>query len=231
VRDQGIGIAPQVLPHIFELFVQADESLARSRGGMGIGLTLVKRLVELHGGRVVAKSDGLGRGTEFVLNLPLTSRRTEPVVALPGMKTAPTQRCSILLIEDNHDAADSLSAFLVESGHEVTLANDGIAGLHKATGGTYDVAIIDIGLPGMDGYEIAERIRSEARHPTVLIALTGYGGSEQRRRAHGAGIHRHLVKPVDPDLLLQVVSQACQDRRSDQPAGSFTTASQKPSMA
>ena len=209
VRDEGIGMEAQVLPHIFELFTQADESLARTRGGMGIGLTLVKRLVELHDGRIAAESKGLGRGSQFDVYLPLTARRTEPVVVPLEAAPRATRGCSILLVEDNFDSGDCMRELLEDAGHQVVLATDGLSGLRKATAEHFDVGILDIGLPGIDGYELAERIRSHARHRIFLIALTGYGGPEQRRRALGAGFDRHLVKPVDTDLLLQVVNEGC----------------------
>ena len=211
VRDSGIGMKAELVPHVFELFVQADDSLARSRGGMGIGLTLVQRLVILHGGTIEARSEGLGHGSEFEIWLPLTSRRPEPVAppSEPQMKQART--CSILLVEDNEDAREMLASFLVEAGHDVAFAADGVTGVQKAITEKHDVAIVDIGLPGLDGYEVAERIRAQVRRRIRLIALTGYGGTEPRRRALGAGFDRHLVKPIDPDLLLQVVNEVCEE--------------------
>ena len=210
VRDQGIGIEPSVLPHVFELFVQADHSLERTRGGMGIGLTLVRRLVELHGGQVRARSDGLGHGSEFEVTLPLTATPPldEPPVQLARVARAPSQR-SILVVEDNADAREMLQAVLEVAGHKVEVARDGLTGVERALAGAHDLAIVDIGLPGLNGYEVAQRIRAGmdgARRPLYLIALTGYGGREQRDRAIGAGFDVHIVKPVNPDTLLRLIS-------------------------
>jgi two-component system, sensor histidine kinase len=219
VRDEGIGIEPSVMPHVFELFVQADHSLERTRGGMGIGLTLVKRLVELHGGEVIARSAGLGKGSEFELRLPLS--------AAPSLSPSPSRSSvdpwsrieragagepaprSILLVEDNADAREMLQAVLEVAGHKVEVARDGLTGVERALAGAHDLAIVDIGLPGLNGYEVAQRIRAArngAGRPLYLIALTGYGGNDQRDRAIGAGFDVHLVKPINPDALLRLIS-------------------------
>ena len=209
VKDAGMGIAPNVLPHVFELFVQADESLERARGGMGIGLTLVKRLVEMHGGKVKAASEGLGKGAEFEVRLPLIDShgaarpaRPTPSVALTTGKV-PRR---ILIVEDNQDARDTLQAFLEVEGHQVSTAPDGVRGLELALSGNFELAIVDVGLPGLNGFEVAERVRASHRMEKLhLVALTGYGGSEQRVRAIKAGFDLHLVKPVDLETLLQVI--------------------------
>ena len=209
VRDQGIGIEPALLPHVFELFVQADHSLERTRGGMGIGLTLVKRLVELHGGQVAARSDGLGQGSELELQLPLTAAPVTEAPAPIERRARPPAPRSILVVEDNTDAREMLQAVREVAGHRVEVARDGLGGVERALAGRHDVAIVDIGLPGLNGYEVAQRIRAgmlgRAGRPLYLVALTGYGGREQRDRALGAGFDIHIVKPVDPDTLLRLI--------------------------
>lgn len=210
VRDEGIGIEPSVMPHVFELFVQADHSLERTRGGMGIGLTLVKRLVELHGGEVRARSAGLGLGSEFELLFPLSvAPSPSPIDLRAPIERVDTTPRSILVIEDNSDAREMLQAMLEVAGHKVEVARDGVTGVERALAGNHDLAIVDIGLPGLNGYEVAERIRAgiDGRRPRLyLIALTGYGGNEQRDRALGAGFDVHLVKPINPDTLLRLIS-------------------------
>jgi CheY-like chemotaxis protein len=210
VRDDGIGIGQEMLPRVFDLFAQADRSLERSQGGLGIGLTLVKRLVEMHGGRVEVHSDGLGHGSEFVVRLPATAK--EP--AVPAARSDPNNLSEtaspvgrrILVVDDNADAAVSLSMFLRLKGHEVQVAHDGTAGLAAASSYRPDVAFLDIGMPGMDGYELARRIRLDPDLKSVaLVALTGWGQEEDRRRSSEAGFDHHLVKPVDPDDLRQLL--------------------------
>jgi two-component system, sensor histidine kinase len=210
ITDEGIGIEPSVLPHVFELFVQADHSLERTRGGMGIGLTLVKRLIELHGGEVRASSEGLGRGSRFDIWLPLSSAPPmQPVPRIARVRAdEPSTRRSILVVEDNADAREMLQAVLEVAGHDVEVARDGLTGVERALAGRHDLAIVDIGLPGLNGYEVAQRIRAGMngrRPPLFLIALTGYGGPEQRDRAIGAGFDVHVVKPVNPEALLRLI--------------------------
>jgi signal transduction histidine kinase len=210
VRDEGLGIEPSVLPHIFELFMQADHSLERTRGGMGIGLTLVKRMVELHGGTALARSDGLGKGSEFELRMPLSSSPiVDETARIERAPRVPAKR-SILVVEDNTDAREMLQAVLEVAGHRVEVARDGVTGVERALAGSHDLAIVDIGLPGLNGYEVAQRIRAglPGKRPLFLIALTGYGGSEQRARAIGAGFDMHIVKPVNPDTLLRLISDS-----------------------
>ena len=213
VRDQGIGIEPSVMPHVFELFVQANHSLERTRGGMGIGLTLVKRLVELHGGEVLARSEGLGKGSEFELRLPLSAAPSpsplDPRRRIERVDNRVPASRSILVVEDNTDAREMLQAVLEVAGHKVEVARDGVTGVERALAGTHDLAIVDIGLPGLNGYEVAQRIRAArdgSRPALYLIALTGYGGNDQRDRAIGAGFDVHLVKPINPDALLRLIS-------------------------
>jgi two-component system, sensor histidine kinase len=200
IRDTGIGIPSHKLPDIFELFIQADESLERSRGGLGIGLTLVRNLVELHGGTIGATSDGPGQGSEFVVKLPLC-----PAVPLlsgkPPLSTASARHRRILLVEDNSDARQALKDLLELWGHQVQVAQNGMEGVALALEIHPDLALVDIGLPGLDGYRVAEELRARAGRNIRLVAITGYGGPEDRSRAHQAGFDHHMVKPVKPDEL------------------------------
>jgi PAS domain S-box-containing protein len=214
VRDTGIGIAPDVLPHVFELFVQADHASNKSQGGLGIGLTLVKNLVEMHGGNVEAHSDGLGEGAEFVVRLPLLAgQRPEPSAEADGERqdgAAPGHR--LLVVDDNRDAALSLAMLLRLQGHEVHVAHDGPSALEVAKSLRPALVFLDIGMPGMDGYEAARRLRqTPGFEKTVLAALTGWGQREDRRRSAEAGFDHHLVKPPDPkaveDLLASLPKQ------------------------
>jgi PAS domain S-box-containing protein len=198
IRDTGIGISAEMLPRIFELFVQGDQSLAHTSGGLGIGLTLVHRLVQLHHGRLEAHSDGPGRGSEFTIRLPRSPRAPAPVAA-----TAPA-RCpvsTVLLIEDNADARQSLRSLLEREGHRVDDACDGPSGLASAEATQPEIVLIDIGLPGMDGYEVARSIRAQRGTEPILIAITGYGRADDRRRSLEAGFDAHLTKPVSPEQL------------------------------
>jgi signal transduction histidine kinase/integral membrane sensor domain MASE1/CheY-like chemotaxis protein len=207
VRDDGIGIAPELLPRVFDLFVQADRSLDRSKGGLGLGLTLVKRLVELHGGVVSAHSDGPDRGSEFTVELPLATgeRAGRADVAAPAGPYA--QR--VLIVEDYVDAREGLELLLAAMGHAVQVASDGAEGLAVLRRWRPDVAIIDIGLPGLDGYSVARAVRAEPELDGVrLVALTGYGGDDDRAQAVSAGFQMHLVKPVTPEALSRVLDQA-----------------------
>jgi two-component system CheB/CheR fusion protein len=206
VADTGIGIAPELLPRIFELFTQGERGLERAQGGLGIGLTLVKRLVEQHGGEVTAVSEGVGRGARFVVRLsripaPATPP-PEPVVATER----PAGRRRILVIEDNADARESLRTVLELAGHEVYEADSGPSGIDTALQLRPDVTFVDIGLPGVDGYEVARRLRASAETRLRLVALSGYGQPDDRRRADEAGFDAHLVKPVHPAVLLRVIA-------------------------
>ena len=210
IQDTGVGMAEDVLPRIFELFVQGDQSLAHTSGGLGIGLTLVHRLVTLHHGRVQAHSDGPGRGSLFTIALPLseTSAGCAPVVAVPARGPA----AAVLLIEDNADARQSLRTLLEREGHRVDEAADGASGLARAEATEPDIVLIDIGLPGMDGYEVARRIRARRGAIPILVAITGYGQADDRRRSLEAGFDAHLTKPVFPDHLCQVLATLAGDR-------------------
>jgi len=203
VRDSGVGIPPDMLPRVFDLFMQVSPSLARSEGGLGIGLTLVRTLVELHGGSVSAHSAGPGQGSEFVVRLPLAA----PMEATaPAPPSAPSPTRQMLIVEDNGDARDMLRICLELEGHRVDTAADGIRGVEAALAKRPEIALIDIGLPGLDGYEVARRIRQTLGHGITLIALTGYGQGQDRRRASEAGFDAHLVKPVDPEDLSRMLA-------------------------
>jgi CheY-like chemotaxis protein/anti-sigma regulatory factor (Ser/Thr protein kinase) len=206
VEDSGVGISPELLPRVFDLFVQGEREPDRAQGGLGVGLTLVRRLTELHGGRVEAASEGPGRGSVFTLRLPLAAAPPATATSLGGSMTSSVPR-RVLMIEDYADARDSLRALLELSGHEVREAADGRTGVELALRLQPDVVLIDIGLPGLDGYDVARRIRSAPQgHRMVLAAVTGYGQPEDRRRAEEAGFDAHLVKPVDPDQLTELLA-------------------------
>jgi signal transduction histidine kinase/ActR/RegA family two-component response regulator len=206
VRDTGLGLAPELLPRVFDLFVQGDAGIDRTRGGLGIGLTLVRALVELHGGRIKATSPGVGLGCEFVVRLPALPGTMTEAPTEPERASEPGRRLRILVVEDNHDAAESLTAMLELWGHEVRVAYDGAAALQLAETATPDVILSDLGLPGMDGYELARQLRARPAFGRVLlVALSGYGRDEDRRAAADAGFDHHLVKPPDLKTLLQLI--------------------------
>jgi PAS domain S-box-containing protein len=199
VSDSGVGMSPELLPRIFDLFVQGDQPPERASGGLGIGLTLVRQLVELHDGRVEARSAGPGQGSVFTIRLPVAPTT---VSHDGGSRQAGVAPCRILIVEDNADARDMLLALLTLDRHEVVTAADGPAGVDAALRLRPDVALVDIGLPGLNGYEVARRIRAtESGRAIKLIALTGYGQSEDMRQAREAGFDLHLVKPVEPTRL------------------------------
>jgi CheY-like chemotaxis protein len=214
VQDNGMGIPADLLPHIFGLFTQGDRSLARSEGGLGVGLTLVKELVEMHGGRVEASSDGSGKGSAFVVRLPIL--QGEPLIQESEPDLCPTRpedgACPprrVLVVDDSRDAVESLSLLLQLEGHEVQAAGDGPSALEAARDFQPQVVFLDIGLPGMDGYEVARRLREQpSLDSAVLVALTGYGQDDGRRRAREAGFDAHLVKPADPEALHRLLAEA-----------------------
>jgi PAS domain S-box-containing protein len=208
VRDTGIGIAPELLPRIFDLFAQADRSLDRSYGGLGIGLTLVRRLVEMHRGRVDAHSAGLGRGSEFTIHLPVLLSPAKPSQS-PLIQAAkePDQVWRVLVVDDNVDSADSTAMLLRMSGHEVSVAYSAESALETAVEHQPNLILLDIGLPEMDGYQVARRLRDAPQLKDVrIIALTGYGQYSDRQRSHEAGFDYHLVKPVRHEELEEVLS-------------------------
>jgi signal transduction histidine kinase/ActR/RegA family two-component response regulator len=218
VRDTGIGLAPEMLQTIFEPFSQVESSRQHSEGGLGLGLPLVRSLVEMHGGRVEAVSDGTGRGSEFVVRLPLLAedRRTAPSrrQAPPRLirrQAAEAGGVHILIVEDNEDGRESLRELLELWGHHVSVAGNGPEGVEMAFSIRPEVALIDIGLPGLDGNEVARRIRELLSGDDIaLIAMTGYGQPEDRRRALQAGFDRYLIKPVDPAELSRLLGEARQ---------------------
>lgn len=207
VRDSGVGIAAELLPHVFDLFTQADRSLDRSQGGLGIGLTLVRLLVDLHGGSVAVQSDGVGRGSLFTVRLPLAESLEEGAAKVPLESTGAgrdgTRR--ILLVEDNVDSAEMLSVMLSLHGFATEMAHDGDAALKVAATFVPHVVCCDIGLPRMDGYEVARRMRGLLPPASVLIAISGYGQEHDRARSAGAGFDHHLTKPVEPAVLLALL--------------------------
>ena len=207
VRDNGIGIVADDLPEVFHLFSQADRSLDRSQGGLGIGLALVKNLVELHGGRVIAKSDGLGQGSEFILHIP-TAAETDPIDAVRHEEEqAAHSRQRILVVDDNEDSANSLAKLLEFEGHNVEIAYGARRALDCAEVFQPDVVVLDIGLPEMDGYEVAAVLRAKKEtQAATLIALTGYGQEKDRERAKQAGFDHHFVKPLDTAKLIGILT-------------------------
>ena len=199
VVDSGIGLPAALLPRVFDLFVQGERGIERASGGLGVGLTLVRRLVELHGGHVRAESDGPGRGSVFTVRLP---RVSPPAPDAPAVRDTPVSARSVLVVEDNDDAREMLRYLLKLGGHEVHEAADGMAAVEAALDLRPDVAIVDVGLPGLDGYEVARRLRlAPGGDRFMLIALTGYGQPEDRARAAQAGFDAFLVKPVDLEQL------------------------------
>jgi CheY-like chemotaxis protein len=208
VRDTGIGIAAEQLPHIYQMFSQVDSSLERSQGGLGIGLTLVKRLVELHGGTIEARSEGPGKGSEFVVRLPVAVAAAGPQ---PGGGTAepaaPKSSLRILVVDDHRDAAYSLAKLLRLMGNDTRTAYDGQEGVAVAAEFRPDVMLLDIGLPKLNGYEACRRIREQPwGKQVVLVAVTGWGQEDDRRRSREAEFDHHMVKPVDPDELMKLLA-------------------------
>ncbi|HUG93426.1 MAG TPA: ATP-binding protein, partial [Planctomycetaceae bacterium] len=215
VRDTGVGIAPDQLRRIFDMFVQVDSSLERSVGGLGIGLTLVKSLVELHGGTVEVHSAGIGEGSEFLVRLPIVTETPEPQPPTPaggeptaiGEPAAATSR-RILVVDDNRDSAESLALLLNLSGHETQTAYDGLETIEAASTFRPDVVLLDIGMPRLNGYEAARRIREQPwGQDMLLVALTGWGQEEDRKKSREAGFDGHLVKPVDYDALGKLLAE------------------------
>jgi PAS domain S-box-containing protein len=206
VTDNGLGIPPDLLPRIFDLFVQSERTLDRSQGGLGIGLSVVKRLIEMHGGEVAARSDGAGHGAIFEIRLPLIER---PHVSPTGESPPHIAPRRILIVDDNIDAADTLALLLAIEGHDTRVAYESAAALAVARNFQPDIILLDIGLPGMNGYEVAQAMRSFPDLSGVrLIALTGYGKSEDQQRTKAAGFDDHLVKPVDAASLAEALSHA-----------------------
>ncbi|HEX9945131.1 MAG TPA: PAS domain-containing protein [Thermoanaerobaculia bacterium] len=213
VRDDGIGVPAEMLSRIFELFAQVDTSLERAQGGLGIGLTIARSLVEMHGGRIEAASGGLGRGSEFTVRLPLASAEVpHPSPHEPDAAERAAAGLRILVVDDNEDSAESLAVWLRLIGHDARTAHDGPRALEMAMEFHPEVVLLDIGMPGMNGYDVARRLRQEpATQKAMIVAMTGWGQEEDRRRSQEAGFDRHLVKPVDPkglnDLLARIAAR------------------------
>jgi CheY-like chemotaxis protein/two-component sensor histidine kinase len=228
VRDNGIGIPPEMLSSVFDLFTQVDHSLDRAQGGLGLGLTLVRSMVEMHGGSVAASSEGLGRGSEFIVRLPawqaVQTTGVEVVaeglpsggITEPAGRPAPPGR-KVLVVDDNVTWAQSLAMLLTLEGHEAQVVHDGPTALKAVSEKPHDVVFMDIGLPEMSGYDVARRIREQ---PTLgkimLVAITGYAEDEARKRSREAGFDYHLVKPVDPDSILALLASLEWSDDSDQ---------------
>jgi signal transduction histidine kinase/CheY-like chemotaxis protein len=213
VIDDGLGISPDLLPQIFEPFVQGERTLDRSQGGLGVGLTLVRRLVEMHSGSVKAFSDGPGQGSTFIIRLPsIAPPRAEALSPAEHPKPAPRR---VLLIEDNRDARETFRMMLELAGHQVLEAEEGREGLELLKTELPDIAVIDVGLPGLDGYQIASSFRKEpTSNQVMLVALTGYGTPEARERSRAAGFDHHLIKPIDPDVLRDLMVEKLPPRPS-----------------
>jgi signal transduction histidine kinase/ActR/RegA family two-component response regulator len=206
ITDTGIGISPETLPRLFEMFMQVAPGASRSQGGLGIGLTLVKNLVEMHGGSVEARSAGLGQGSEFIVRLP-SATPLEAAATTPARCEAPSDApLRILVVDDNVDAANSLALLLKLRGHDVRVAFSGAEALEAASADQPDLAFLDIGMPEMDGYEVARRLRSGWGSSLTLVAVTGWGTDRDRERSRAAGFDHHLTKPVDAAALEAVIT-------------------------
>lgn len=208
VEDTGIGIAPEMQPQVFELFAQAPAALGRALGGLGIGLTLVRTLVELHGGQVSAHSAGPGCGSTFCVTLPVVTPAIQSYKAHAEVPDATAdQGLRILIVDDNRDAADSMAELLKTMGHQVEIAYDGTGALRSEGTSSVDLVFLDIGLPDLDGYELARRLKPRANPDARFIALTGYGDGDVKRRSHQAGFDRHVVKPLSAELLESLITE------------------------
>jgi CheY-like chemotaxis protein len=206
VQDNGIGIPAQLLPTVFDIFTQVDSHRERSQSGLGIGLSIVKRLVEMHGGSVRAASDGPGKGSEFTIRLPIaTPSDSSPALEVAPAPPQPGRR--VLVVDDNHDAAATMAKVLRLMGNECQTAHDGLAALEVAAQFRPDVILLDIGMPHLDGYDTARRIRQQAwGQGVLLIALTGWGQDHDRQKSHDAGFDQHVVKPIGPAALRQLLA-------------------------
>ena len=204
VKDTGVGIAPSMLPRIFDMFTQVGRSLEQSEGGLGIGLSLAKRLVEMHGGTIEACSEGLGKGSEFIVTLPVFAATAlqDPKLSTKSAVAEGLSKHRILIADDNLDVTETFQVMLQILGHEVETAHDGIEALGKAEQFRPNVIVLDIGMPKLNGYDTARRIRQKPwSRNVVLIAITGWGNDKDKRQSEEAGFNFHLVKPVDPMAL------------------------------
>src|SRR6266567_8299662 len=207
VKDTGIGMSADLIPRVFDLFVQGERALDRTEGGLGIGLTLVKRLAELHGGNITALSGGLGHGSEFVVRLPALAQKPKTSgAAFVAHPLQPRERRRVLVVDDNRDSADTMAALLNAWGHDVRTLYDGQSVVSIAAEYQPDIVLLDIGLPKINGYDLARQLRTTADlRPVILVAFTGYGQDEDRRRAREAGFDYHLVKPLEPAALEKII--------------------------
>jgi CheY-like chemotaxis protein len=210
VTDTGIGLAPDETERVFEMFMQVGPPLERAQGGLGIGLTLVRRIVEMHGGTVTARSEGPGRGSAFEVRLPAVAATPAARPAAPEVVAEMERPCRVLVVDDNVDAAATLGMLLQLRGCEVEVAHDGVDAVAKAEAGRPDVVLLDIGMPRMNGYDACRAIRRQpwGKGP-VVVALTGWGQDDDRQRSHEAGFDAHLVKPVDLAAVLPLLDRAC----------------------
>jgi len=209
VHDHGIGLTQQQIDEVFELFAQVDTSIERARGGLGIGLTLVKQLVEMHGGTIRVDSPGLGQGSEFVVTLPLREIVSEPMpVAAPTLHRTRAGARRILVLDDNRDAADTLAMMLELLGHEVSRLYDPHEAIEEVERFDPDLVCLDIGMPSLSGYDLARQLRVQPRGDSrVLVAVTGWGQPDDRRRTAEAGFDHHLVKPPDLDIVRTICEE------------------------
>ncbi len=220
VHDDGVGIEPSLLPHVFDLFVQGRQAIDRPHGGLGLGLSIAKNLIEMHGGSLRVQSDGIGRGCVFTLGLELLSKAKDESSprSAPVLRTRVARK--VLVVDDNRDAADSFAEFLQTAGHRTYVTYDGLSALAAAMEFRPDVAVLDLGLPVMDGHELARRmVKLLPDNPPILVAITGYGDQMDRRRSRESGFHRHLLKPVDPGELRDLIENLYAKPRLDSVAG------------
>jgi len=207
VRDTGVGIGPDLLPQVFDLFTQAKRTLDRSQGGLGVGLTVVRKLVEMHGGTTEAHSSGLGQGSEFIVRLPVLRSPLRQTTVSSAERAQSTQAWRVLVVDDNIDSADSITSLLEASGHDVKVAYSAEKALEMAAEYQPEIMLLDIGLPEMDGYEVAKRLRQNLQLKDLrLIALTGYGQDSDRQRSREAGFDAHVIKPVDLQTLSELLA-------------------------
>jgi PAS domain S-box-containing protein len=213
VRDRGFGIPPEMIGKVFDLFAQVQRTVDRSEGGLGIGLSLVKSLVELHGGRIQASSAGRGRGAEFVVSLPCSTQRAAETREVPALRVEPplANALRVLIVDDNRDAAESLAMVLALRGYDPAVCHDGQEAVELAQRTQPQVVLLDLGLPGLDGFEVCRRLRKQGLDKAHIVAITGFGQDDDRRRSREAGFDEHLVKPVDPDLLMRRLEAATAD--------------------